>query len=419
MVPVYTAHTRDEAIRVGERLGDAIIDAGSDRATPASIAARRRATTWKREIRLDLRYLEVDLPGAGFQHSEIQLCDEAQVGVGMTLGGADHPSSLVPLMQTDVRAADFELDHCQAPKSAFISGGRYGLPAHVPLALGRVDGTWISFIPAEMTVSAGARLNDVVRRFARQDDPEADAVVAGLSNGYLQYVATLEEYQLQHYEGASTLYGPRTAEFLAAQLGVLAMAMRGLDVTPHLAAGGPRLGEATAFHYKVGPNREPLDPPVPRRRRDGEGEPRDLCRAKKPRLPRICFSWTDAEPQAVPLRQAPWVEIVRDEGDPWNRPRAGDCQDKDDEPCAASIDDRGIAFMTRARREDAGGLWLWSTVFTPSAAEWQRLQQIGAVRIRARGSAAPGGPASIESPPFTAESLPRECTPEEAVRCGF
>lgn len=425
MVPIYAAHTPDEAIRVGEQLGAAIIDAGREPkadalAAPGAppVGPGRRITPWKRDIPLDLRYLEVDLPGAGFRGSLIQLCGEAQIGVGVTLGGSDHPSSLVPLMSTDVLSADFDSSHCQAPKSSFISGGRYGLPAHVPLALLRIDGTWISFIPAEMTIMAGARLNDVVRGFARLEDPQADAVVAGLSNGYIEYVATREEYQLQHYEGASTLYGPRTAEFLAAQLGVLAMAMRGVDVTPHLRASGPRLGEAVAFDYKVGPSREPIDPDRSRSRVVA-GAPVDLCRARKPRRPRLCFWWTDAEPQAVPIRDAPWVEIVRDGGDPGRRRRAGDCDSTDDAPCAASIDDRGIAFMTRARSEQGGGLWLWSTVFTPSAADWERITELGAVRIRARGVGAPRSAPSVESDAFTAESLPRVCTSEEAVRCGF
>ena len=39
----------------------------------------------------------------------------------------------------------------------------------------------------------------------------------GLSHEYLQYVASADEYPAQHYEGASTLYGPHTGELLRAQ----------------------------------------------------------------------------------------------------------------------------------------------------------------------------------------------------------
>ena len=37
-----------------------------------------------------------------------------------------------------------------------------------------------------------------------------EVIISGLSNGYSHYLTTAEEYALQHYEGASTLYGPHT-----------------------------------------------------------------------------------------------------------------------------------------------------------------------------------------------------------------
>lgn len=35
-------------------------------------------------------------------------------------------------------------------------------------------------------------------------------MIAGLSNVYTHYVTTYEEYQVQRYEGSSTIYGPHT-----------------------------------------------------------------------------------------------------------------------------------------------------------------------------------------------------------------
>ena len=35
-------------------------------------------------------------------------------------------------------------------------------------------------------------------------------VLAGLSNVYTHYITTFEEYQLQKYEAASTIFGPHT-----------------------------------------------------------------------------------------------------------------------------------------------------------------------------------------------------------------
>lgn len=42
--------------------------------------------------------------------------------------------------------------------------------------------------------------------------PEIRVVLSGLSNVYTSYVATIEEYEVQRYEGASTLYGPHTLQ---------------------------------------------------------------------------------------------------------------------------------------------------------------------------------------------------------------
>ncbi|KAG7217817.1 hypothetical protein INR49_020879 [Caranx melampygus] len=39
---------------------------------------------------------------------------------------------------------------------------------------------------------------------------DVEVVIAGLSNVYTHYITTYEEYQVQRYEGASTIYGPHT-----------------------------------------------------------------------------------------------------------------------------------------------------------------------------------------------------------------
>ena len=37
-------------------------------------------------------------------------------------------------------------------------------------------------------------------------------ILAGLSNVYTHYITTFEEYQMQRYEAASTIYGPNTLQ---------------------------------------------------------------------------------------------------------------------------------------------------------------------------------------------------------------
>lgn len=46
-------------------------------------------------------------------------------------------------------------------------------------------------------------------------DDDAYVVVAGPANAYSHYIATPEEYGVQRYEGASTIYGPRACSSLS------------------------------------------------------------------------------------------------------------------------------------------------------------------------------------------------------------
>ena len=61
-------------------------------------------------------------------------------------------------------------------------------------------------------------------------------VIAGLTNTYSSYVTTFEEYAMQRYEGASTIFGPHT---LDAYIQVCATACRDSAClhAPHPPAG--------------------------------------------------------------------------------------------------------------------------------------------------------------------------------------
>jgi neutral ceramidase len=62
-------------------------------------------------------------------------------------------------------------------------------------------------VPLELTTEVGFRIRDAMLRRSLEEGLGARATaVVGLANGYMQYVATREEYQAQHYEGGSTLY---------------------------------------------------------------------------------------------------------------------------------------------------------------------------------------------------------------------
>ena len=89
-------------------------------------------------------------------------------------------------------------------------------PALVPVTWARLGDFTLAAIPVEATTAAG---------WAIRQEARADAIV-GLANEYIGYTASAPEYELQQYEGASTLLGPGQAAGLARLLS-LAAAGRG------------------------------------------------------------------------------------------------------------------------------------------------------------------------------------------------
>ncbi|MDX8364321.1 neutral/alkaline ceramidase [Cytobacillus sp. IB215665] len=84
-------------------------------------------------------------------------------------------------------------------------------PQIIPLQMVQIGQLSILAVPAEFTSMAGRRLKESVNeKMGPQFNGENYVVVAGLSNSYSSYVTTPEEYDVQHYEGASTQFGKWT-----------------------------------------------------------------------------------------------------------------------------------------------------------------------------------------------------------------
>jgi len=81
------------------------------------------------------------------------------------------------------------------------------LPNVLPVSVARIGQLAIAVGPAEYTTMSGRRFREAVKSHLPGIEQVA---VAGYANDFLGYVATREEYEIQHYEGASTLYGPWT-----------------------------------------------------------------------------------------------------------------------------------------------------------------------------------------------------------------
>ena len=120
---------------------------------------------------------------------------------------------------------------------------RSDVPQRVPLAVYRLGPVAISTLPGEFTTVMGRRIADSIKK-AMKPVP-AWVILIGLANEYISYFTTPEEYEAQHYEGASTLYGPASGPLVRYELSLLAQGF----------AEPPSAGDSRDFRYHPGAQR--------------------------------------------------------------------------------------------------------------------------------------------------------------------
>jgi hypothetical protein len=94
----------------------------------------------------------------------------------------------------------------------------------VPLTVAQVGPRLIATIPGEMTVGMGRLLRGVLESMVHGHGIEA-VQLSGLANEYLSYFTSPWEYDAQHYEGGSTMYGRESSILLMQELQVLTQAL--------------------------------------------------------------------------------------------------------------------------------------------------------------------------------------------------
>ncbi|TQV92029.1 neutral/alkaline nonlysosomal ceramidase [Cordyceps javanica] len=110
---------------------------------------------------------------------------------------------------------------CQHPKPIILDVGEVGRPYEwtpniVDVQTFRVGQLLIVVSPGEATTMAGRRWKEAVaarsKEQMREDlaGQEPVVVIGAPSNSYTHYITTEQEYNIQRYEGASTLYGAHT-----------------------------------------------------------------------------------------------------------------------------------------------------------------------------------------------------------------
>ncbi|KAK3886101.1 hypothetical protein Pcinc_009678, partial [Petrolisthes cinctipes] len=106
-------------------------------------------------------------------------------------------------------------------------------PKVMDTQMGLVGQLAIMPVPGEFTTMCGRRFRDkVANTLTTGGISGVVPVLAGLSNVYSHYITTLEEYQVQRYEAASTIFGPHTCQAYIQQYQTLATALLNNQVLP-------------------------------------------------------------------------------------------------------------------------------------------------------------------------------------------
>ena len=118
-----------------------------------------------------------------------------------------------------LRTPSPEQNACHQPKPILLDVGEINnpylwTPNIVDVQLLRVGQLIVIVSPGEATTMAGRRWRESIYKSATDlsltGSVEPIVVLGGPANSYTHYIATEEEYFIQRYEGASTLYGPHT-----------------------------------------------------------------------------------------------------------------------------------------------------------------------------------------------------------------
>ncbi|KAI8523675.1 hypothetical protein RHMOL_Rhmol13G0091500 [Rhododendron molle] len=207
-----------------------------------------------RHTYVDLSKLEVTVPKLGGGNEVVKTCPAA-MGFGFAAGTTDGPgafdfkqgddkgNAFWKLVRNFLKTPGKEQEDCQSPKPILLDTGEMKLPYEwapsiLPLQILRIGQLVILSVPGEFTTMAGRRLRDAVKTVLTSGgngefDNNVHVVIAGLTNTYSQYVTTFEEYEVQRYEGASTLFGPHTLAAYIQEFQKLATALiNGLPVEP-------------------------------------------------------------------------------------------------------------------------------------------------------------------------------------------
>lgn len=170
----------------------------------------------------DMRYFNFTLPDG----TKAQTCPAA-LGYSFAAGTSDWPGAfdftqgdsgkpnanpIWRVVSGALKEPSEQQKKCQEPKPILLDVGEIDTPYAwtpnlVDIQVLRVGQLLIIVSPSEATTMSGHRWKAAIAKEAESFVQNPIAVLGGPANSYSHYCATPEEYDIQRYEGASTLFG--------------------------------------------------------------------------------------------------------------------------------------------------------------------------------------------------------------------
>ena len=333
IAPAYTAQDAAETERLGTDLGQ--------KAFELFQSLDNRLTA---DVRLGHNYEEVSLQVPQTVDG-IPVCPHPMLGVPV-LGGSEEGRSLLydPEHGIYEGARQTTPEGCHTWKLQALGWLQHLIPERdFPLSLTlqaiRINDLLLVAVPGEMTTELGQRLKRVLLETMRNTGQEPTHVaVVGLANQYASYFTTPEEYAMQHYEGASTLYGPASGLLVLSHL---------IRLVEEMSRAGPLPVIPAQWRFDPGVQVALLPPVLPLH---APREARRLVLEQSAPPSVVYFDWQDFAPGAIQF-DGPLVSLeVQTPAGTWRRLFV------DEIP----VDDRGLAVEIRYLQdvpEVGAGLW--------------------------------------------------------------
>lgn len=219
--PNWTTQGRRSALALGERLADAIIDTAQLESPSGGGCGRGLQGA------IDSRFARIPLAAQAVNETPgAQTAARALPGKSI-LGGAEDGRTRFFKRQPEGQTVERSRRAGQGPKRPVFPPALYNLyfgasttPQSAPLSIHRIGPLTIAGLPGEFSTIMGMRIRLALAAQLPEGAPRP--ILIGLAGEYLSYFVTPQEYALQHYEGASTVWGQYAGTLIGERMAALA-----------------------------------------------------------------------------------------------------------------------------------------------------------------------------------------------------